>query len=139
MAYSSRTVDNALACRYELCVSEYNACTRARASDSAGRRETILGNNDLNPGECTPLLAINRYARNLEQACYMTTIISLKGMAVWRWLLFMGLFWPLELVAYTFARFIAFLVHTNLLGKHVRRLCDFAGDACAASSLYCWL
>ena len=101
-------------CRFRECVHNYHACKEARAERDA----TVLEAENVEVEDCEPLLTIQSYSRDLDQACHMTTVTALLGMSIWRWLLFLGLFWPLELVAYFIARCFAFLVHTNLLGKH---------------------
>ena len=80
----------------------------------------MLADGDISATDCEPLLSIQTFTRDLDQACHMTTVTAFQGMSVWRWLLFVGLFWPLELVAYAIVCLLTLMVHTKLLGKHVR-------------------
>jgi hypothetical protein len=114
--YNADSDWSACAYRYITCISDYHSCTKARRE----RNASILVSDGVAAQDCEPLLSIQNHTRNLDQACHMTTVVSVQGMAIWRWLLFVGLFWPLELLAYFVARVFTALVHANLLGEHVR-------------------
>jgi hypothetical protein len=102
-------------CRFNACVTGYHACIERQKSASAS-----LQNPSTEVEDCEPFLAIQKFSRDLDQACHMTTVTAWQGMSVWRWLLFFGLFWPLQLVAYFIARMFTSLVQFNLFGGHVR-------------------
>jgi hypothetical protein len=99
-------------CSFDVCVAGYQSCIARQKSASAPL-------HGLKPEECKPLLGIQDYSRNLQKACRMTTVTTWQGMSVWRWMLFVGLFWPLQLVAYFIARAFTSLVQLNLFGGHV--------------------
>lgn len=82
----------------------------------------MLVSDGVRAADCEPVLSMQNHSRDLAQACNMTSTVLVGGMAVWRWLLFFGLFWPLELAAYFVARVFTALVHANLFGGHVRSL-----------------
>jgi hypothetical protein len=49
---------------------------------------------DVAPGQCDPPLRIGNFTMSPRQACTLTRVYALQGMAAWRWLLWIISFWP---------------------------------------------
>lgn len=92
-------------------MSNYDACKRQVALAATGIGTAPRGG-------CKPKLVIGNLDQSLKLACRLQAGKTLWGMAVWRWLVFVGLFWPLDFVTLLFSRFLNLLVQTNLLGQH---------------------
>jgi hypothetical protein len=98
--------DHGIECRARECVDKFEL-----------QREVY----NLTDAENVPPLIISEYTRSLETACRMTTGSDLAKAALWRWLLFFALYFPLGLVGLILARFLTFLVWSyGLGGDHVR-------------------
>lgn len=55
---------------------------------------------------CVPVLAVGELLRELQDSCRMTSGMHWQGAAVWRWLLFVLIFWPVDVVGHIIARFL---------------------------------
>lgn len=91
------------------------ACSR---SDCKDRLDRCLAGDTAGP--CTPALTINSYQRSPDEACTMQQIRMLGGMAVWRWLLFFALFWPLWCATWAAAGGLARLLRLEAFAGKVR-------------------
>jgi hypothetical protein len=54
---------------------------------------------------CVPVLHVASLRRDLDDTCRMTSSMHWQGAAVWRWTLFILIFWPVNIVGLWIARF----------------------------------
>lgn len=70
------------------CVQRYRSCQN--------EPKHLISEED----ECISLVEIFQWVSDIELACRLDTMTNIAGMALWKWLLFFGLFWPLELCCF---------------------------------------
>ena len=59
---------------------------------------------------------------NTHTACQLAETIVFHGLMVWRFLVFLALWWPLQMVGHVLARLIAAIVSANFVNNNVRNL-----------------
>lgn len=71
---------------------------------------------------CPPALrlTIGAYTRTVQRACDMDEIKHYKGLAWWRWIIFVAMFWPLHVLAHGLARIFAGIVSASDVVNNVR-------------------
>ena len=77
------------------CEDEYNDCM-------AEQQELALSGAVLDQSSlalCSSLVQVQSLSDSPGLACDMATSRAVLGMAAWRWLLFLGLFWPAQIAA----------------------------------------
>jgi hypothetical protein len=95
-------------------------CRRQKCEDKFELQRKL---HNVTDAENVPPLIISGYARTLDTACRMSTGVDVAKAAVWRWLLFFAMYFPLGLVGLILAKLITFLVWSSGLGgDHVRTL-----------------
>ena len=81
------------------CEREYYDCL---AKEDAKAQATVQSGGIIDQSHlasCSTLAEIQSLSDGPDLACDMATSDSVLGMAAWRWLLFLGLFWPTQLAA----------------------------------------
>jgi hypothetical protein len=67
-----------------------------------------------------PRLKIGEYTRTVQRACHMKELKHYQGLAWWRWIIFIAMFWPLDLVAHGLAKILAGIVSASVAFNNVR-------------------
>lgn len=107
---TSRVDTTRHSCRSAACQARWNACQERelRVVENTGNAtsEALAKAEESILKTCVPVLAVDELERDLSDACRMTTGIFWQGAAVWRWLLFALMFWPVDLVGHLIARIL---------------------------------
>jgi hypothetical protein len=98
-----RDIDNVFDCQ-----RTFDACSKADSRPAQACHDL-------------PALVINDFERDTRLACAMARPVRWQGMALWRWLLMLLLFWPSRLLANGIAKVAAVVVSSQALTKHVRQ------------------
>lgn len=127
-------------CRATTCQSRWNDC-KDRALNAL---EGTANSTELKAAEtraletCVPVLLVEELERDLKDSCRMTSGIHWQGAAVWRWLLFVLIFWPVDLVGHIIARILVavgmVMISFNIWQGSVRSLvfCDTVCSVCSS-------
>jgi hypothetical protein len=135
-------------CRVGVCRNDLEECTQCSLNLAAlgGSCSNKVLEQQISEKkcECEPRLEINDYVRDADRACQMRVQHMFKqrgkkrritcetsdlwsrawsGMSIWRYLLFLGIFWPLDLLARIMSRVIAAAVSYWREGGNVRPGC----------------
>ena len=88
------------------CEAEYDDCMAEQ--EALALAGAVLDQSSLAP--CESLVQVRSLSDGPDLACDMATSRSVFGMAAWRWLLFLGLFWPTQIAAMVLVKAGALLI-----------------------------